>query len=154
MLRHLTPQDLAAVIALDRLALGGWWSAAQYQEELHKTNTLFVGLELDLSLMAMGAAWFILDEAHIVLLAVHPQYRGQGWGRRTLTYLLAEIPPHIRHTTLEVRSQNQIALNLYQSLGFQILGRRPHYYQNPPDDALILWRRDREISPGAGTNPI
>ncbi|MEN9214867.1 MAG: ribosomal protein S18-alanine N-acetyltransferase [Gloeomargarita sp. DG02_3_bins_56] len=154
MLRHLTPQDLAAVIALDRLALGGWWSAGQYQEELHKTNTLLVGLELECHLIAIGAAWLILDEAHIVLLAVHPQYRGQGWGRRTLTYLLAEIPPHIRHATLEVRSQNQIALNLYQSLGFQILGRRPHYYQNPPDDALILWRREPDISLHERTPPI
>jgi ribosomal-protein-alanine N-acetyltransferase len=43
---------------------------------------------------------------------------------------------------LEVRSQNRIALRLYQSLGFEILGRRPHYYQQPDDDALILWRRD------------
>ncbi|MEN9218506.1 MAG: ribosomal protein S18-alanine N-acetyltransferase [Gloeomargarita sp. DG_2_bins_126] len=153
MLRHLTPQDLAAVIALDRLALGGWWSAAQYQEELHRSNTLFVGLELDLHLIAMGAAWFILDEAHIVLLAVHPAHRGKGWGRRTLTYLLAQIPPNIHHATLEVRSQNQIALNLYQSLGFQILGRRPHYYQNPPDDALILWRREPDISPAERTTP-
>jgi ribosomal-protein-alanine N-acetyltransferase len=123
MLRRLTAADLDAVVALDRVALGGWWSAHQYAAELGKSNTLFVGLPQASQLLSMGAAWFILDEAHIVLLAVHPQHRGQGWGRLTLTYLLQELPPTIRHATLEV-------------------GRRPHYYQQPDDDALILWRRD------------
>ncbi|MEN9216170.1 MAG: ribosomal protein S18-alanine N-acetyltransferase [Gloeomargarita sp. HHBFW_bins_162] len=141
MLRHLTPADLDAVILLDRIALGGWWSAGQYQEELQKVNTLFIGLEQEKKLIAMGAAWLILDEAHIVILAVHPEYQGKGLGRQTLTYLLQELPPTIHHATLEVRSQNEVALNLYQSLGFRILGRRPHYYQNPDDDALILWRK-------------
>ena len=142
MLRRLTACDLDAVVALDRVALGGWWSTHQYAEELGKSNTLFVGLPEASQLLSMGAAWLILDEAHIVLLAVHPQQRGQGLGRLTLTYLLHQLPPTIRHATLEVRSQNQTALHLYQSLGFEILGRRPHYYQQPDDDALILWRRD------------
>ncbi|APB34380.1 ribosomal-protein-alanine acetyltransferase [Gloeomargarita lithophora Alchichica-D10] len=140
ILRRLTVEDLAAVLALDHLALKGWWSPGQYQEELQKSHTLFVGGEQGATLVSMGAAWLILDETHIVLLAVHPQYRGKGWGRLTLNYLLQTAPPTMRHTTLEVRSQNAIALNLYQSLGFQILGRRPHYYQKPEDDALILWR--------------
>lgn len=142
MLRHLTYLDLSAVVALDQAALGGWWSRGQYQEELQKSSTLFVGLTQELGLLSMTAAWLILDEAHIVLLAVHPQHRGKGLGRLTLNYLLQQCPATIRHATLEVRSQNIIALNLYQSLGFSILGRRPNYYKSPEDDALILWRRD------------
>ena len=141
MLRCLTSLDLEAVIGLDHLALGGWWSPAQYQEELQKSHTLFVGFPQESALLSMAAAWLILDEAHIVLLAVHPAHRGKGLGRLTLNYLIQQFPPTISHITLEVRSQNSIALHLYQSLGFVILGRRPHYYQNPEDDALILWRR-------------
>ncbi len=142
MLRLLTVGDLAAVVALDQAALGGWWSAQQYAEELAKASTLFVGFSQASHLLSMAAAWLICDEAHIVVLAVHPQHRRQGLGRRTLHYLLHQLPPSIRHATLEVRAQNTIALHLYQSLGFQILGRRRHYYQQPDDDALILWLRD------------
>ncbi len=143
MLRRLTYQDFSAVVALDQAALGGWWSPEQYQEELQKSSTLWVGFAPALALQSMTAAWLILDEAHIVLVAVHPQHRGKGLGRLTLNYLLQQLPATIHHITLEVRAQNTIALNLYQSLGFAILGRRPHYYHNPEDDALILWRRDR-----------
>jgi ribosomal-protein-alanine N-acetyltransferase len=141
MLRRLTYLDLEAVIGLDHLALGGWWSPGQYAEELQKSQTLFVGCPQESTLLSMAVAWLILDEAHIVLLAVHPDHRGKGLGRLTLNYLIEQFPPEICHITLEVRSQNSIALNLYQSLGFAILGRRPRYYQNPEDDALILWRR-------------
>lgn len=140
-LRHLTPADLAAVVALDQAAFGGWWSASQYAEELGKSSTVFVGDASPTELISMAAAWLILDEAHIVLLAVHPAHRGRGVGRATLDYLLQALPPAIAHATLEVRSQNTIALHLYQSCGFRIVGRRPGYYRNPDDDALILWRR-------------
>lgn len=140
-LRHLTVQDLDAVVALDQVALGGWWSPRQYAEELQKPGTLFVGYVAPDGLRSMAAAWVILDEAHIVLLAVHPEHRRQGLGRATLNHLLQTLPPTVMHATLEVRSQNTIALHLYQSCGFEVLGRRPSYYQNPDDDALILWRR-------------
>ncbi|MCS6781684.1 MAG: ribosomal protein S18-alanine N-acetyltransferase [Gloeomargarita sp. SKYBB_i_bin120] len=139
-LRRLTDQDGPAVVALDQAVFGGWWSARQYETELQKDSTLFVGYDVANQLVAMAAAWLILDEAHIVLLAVHPDHRRKGIGRATLNYLLQELPSTIAHVTLEVRAQNTPALNLYQSCGFRILGKRRHYYHNPDDDAFILWR--------------
>ena len=41
--------------------------------------------------------------------------------------------------TLEVRSHNQAAIALYEKLGFRNAGRRKGYYDDPPDDALIMW---------------
>ncbi|HIK25213.1 MAG TPA: hypothetical protein IGP91_05330 [Thermosynechococcus sp. M46_R2017_013] len=41
---------------------------------------------------------------------------------------------------MEVRASNEPAQRLYQHFGFELVGRRPRYYQNPEEDALILWR--------------
>ena len=52
--------------------------------------------------------------------------------------------------TLEVRASNAAALGLYRSFGFAVRGRRPNYYTNPVEDALILWR---EAGPGSVETP-
>ena len=49
--------------------------------------------------------------------------------------------------TLEVRASNDDALRFYEGLGFRAAGRRKHYYTNPVEDAVILWRE-----PDAGSN--
>jgi ribosomal-protein-alanine N-acetyltransferase len=47
-----------------------------------------------------------------------------------------------RRATLEVRESNTAALQLYERLGFHVAARRPGYYTNPSEDALILWREE------------
>ena len=72
-------------------------------------------------------------------LAVAPDCRRQGLGRKllcTLTELLHS--KGIESLSLEVRPSNQAALALYSELGFVQVGRRPKYYVNPTEDALIL----------------
>ena len=47
-----------------------------------------------------------------------------------------------RRATLEVRASNTPALQLYERMGFAVRGKRPGYYTNPSEDALILWREE------------
>jgi ribosomal-protein-alanine N-acetyltransferase len=91
-------------------------------------------------IVGLGCYWAILDEAHITLLAIAPPYRGQGLGRRLLLHLLTSARQRgLARATLEVRATNQLALKLYQSLGFRTAGRRRKYYSDG-EDALILWQ--------------
>jgi ribosomal-protein-alanine N-acetyltransferase len=48
----------------------------------------------------------------------------------------------VRRATLEVRESNLAARRLYERLGFTITAKRPKYYTEPEEDALILWRED------------
>jgi ribosomal-protein-alanine N-acetyltransferase len=48
-----------------------------------------------------------------------------------------------KRATLEVRASNHSALRLYERLGFYVAATRKHYYSNPVEDALILWRDDK-----------
>ncbi len=93
------------------------------------------------TLVGLGCFWSILEEAHITILAVHPDYQRQGLGKFLLYALLRDAKRRqLEWATLEVKPSNQAALSLYQKFGFKEVGRRPKYYKDTGEDALILWR--------------
>jgi [ribosomal protein S18]-alanine N-acetyltransferase len=134
---------LPAMMALDRLCLNALWSEDTYRREFNSENCHFVAAIDDrdpLNTIGFGCFWAILDEAHIILLAVHPDYRRQGLGRRLLVAMLDRAREiNMVRATLEVRTSNQPAIDLYTQLGFKIAGTRHKYYQNPIEDALVMW---------------
>jgi ribosomal-protein-alanine N-acetyltransferase len=137
----LLPNDLDAVVALDQVALGGLWSAQQWQIELADARRPGIGLWQNLQLQAMACGWLVVDELHITLVAVDPGRRRQGLGRQVLAALLQRaLADGARHATLEVAATNAAALALYAHLGFATAGIRRAYYRNG-DDALIQWMR-------------
>ncbi len=92
-------------------------------------------------LLGLGCYWAILDEAHITILGIHPDYQRRGLGHLMLCALLDRARQRdMARATLEVRISNQSALLLYQKFGFQIAGQRKGYYTDTGEDALILWR--------------
>ena len=97
--------------------------------------------EIPSQLIGLGCFWSILEEAHITLLAVHPEYQNQGLGKLLFYGLLYLAHQQgLERATLEVRVSNQTALSLYKKFGFQEVGKRRRYYQDTGEDALILWR--------------
>ena len=93
------------------------------------------------SLLGLGCFWSILEEAHITILAVHPDYQRQGLGQLLLYALLRDAKRRqLEWATLEVKPSNQAALSLYHKFGFKEAGRRRRYYKDTGEDALILWR--------------
>lgn len=162
-LQPLTEPLLEAAVELDRLCLGQLWTLDGYRRELDSPNSdLLVWItsssasqtsllsiphpQIKLSdelpvLIGLGCSWAIVDEAHITLLAIHPQYRRLGLAKGLLWGLLyCGLQRQLKWATLEVRASNQAALSLYQKFGFQEAGRRRRYYQDNGEDALILWR--------------
>ncbi|MCW6038027.1 ribosomal protein S18-alanine N-acetyltransferase [Spirulina subsalsa FACHB-351] len=142
-LKPLTVEQLDAVVELDRLCLGGLWTMEGYRRELDSPNSELLVLSIpgQSHLLGVGCFWAILEEAHITILAVHPNYHGQGLGKLLLSALLARAGQRgLERATLEVRTSNAVALGLYEKFGFKVAGSRPKYYQNPAEDALILWR--------------
>lgn len=142
----LEPEQVAAAVALDQQCLGGLWNADGYLREIDSSNSVLLALTTDLagepSLIGLGCVWMILDEAHITTLAVHPALRGRGLGQLLLTALMQAAWQRQMHwATLEVRASNAGAIALYRKFGFTDVGLRPRYYQNPEEDALILWRK-------------
>jgi [ribosomal protein S18]-alanine N-acetyltransferase len=142
-LKPLTNDDLSSVLEIDKACFGGLWTLSGYQREIDSPNSDLIGIFSTLppvKLLGIGCFWSILEEAHITLVAVHPQYQHQGFGQ-VLVYslLVTAMRRGLERATLEVRASNQTAISLYQKFGFKTAGRRRRYYQDNDEDALILW---------------
>jgi ribosomal-protein-alanine N-acetyltransferase len=85
--------------------------------------------------------WFAADEAELANIAVAPAMRGQGVAAALLDEALASAGHRgTARMFLEVRDSNVRARELYESRGFEEVGRRRRYYRRPVEDALILRR--------------
>lgn len=81
----------------------------------------------------------ILDECHILNVAVHPDRRRRSIAEQLVTHLI-QGNPAIRDCFLEVRENNRPAIGLYEKLGFRVIGRRLRYYRNG-EHALVMQYR-------------
>jgi [ribosomal protein S18]-alanine N-acetyltransferase len=146
--RPISVDEIDSIVILDRLCFGGLWSIDSYRREMTNDNSHFLGVSIDRTLepetsgiIGFGCFWAILDEAHITLLGVHPQYQRQGLGKLLLGALLDKARSiEMARATLEVRASNQGAIDLYERFGFQTVGRRKKYYQDTGEDGIIMWR--------------
>jgi ribosomal-protein-alanine N-acetyltransferase len=135
----LGPAELQACLDLDRLCLGGLWSARQWRTELADPLRVGLGLMQAGRLLAIACAWLIVDELHITLVAVDPAHRRRGLAQGLLRALLQRGRElGAARATLEVGSGNPAGLALYRAVGFRTTGVRRGYYSNG-DDALIQW---------------
>ncbi|MEP7356345.1 MAG: ribosomal protein S18-alanine N-acetyltransferase [Anaerolineales bacterium] len=98
------------------------------------------------NVVGYGGFWFIIDEAHISTIAVHPDWRGQGVGESLFVQMLEQaLDLGARTATLEVRVTNDPAQRLYYKYEFEQTGRRKRYYRDNGEDALLL---TAELHPG------
>ncbi|MEB3321239.1 MAG: GNAT family N-acetyltransferase [Synechococcaceae cyanobacterium] len=135
----LGPEHLEACLALDRSSLGGLWSREQWRTELADPARPGVGLWRGRELAAMACGWLVLDELHVTVVAVAPERRRRGLGRRVLAALLERgRAGGARRATLEVAAGNAAARALYDACGFRVAGVRRGYYRSG-EDALIQW---------------
>ena len=120
----------------------GLWSERQYTREImHSASELLCVWHAESELIAFSCTERVLDESHMLSLAVHPEWRGRGLARTlVLASLLSARAAQQRLMTLEVRESNTAAIGLYRSCGLSEVGRRPKYYKRPDEDALLLSR--------------
>lgn len=144
-LRSMRADDIPQVAALDHLSFADPWPQGSFEYEL-KANNYSLCLVAEDPAAAEGGnivgalvIWLIVDEAHIATIAVHPDHRHRGIGRRLLAEgLLQAAERGAVKSLLEVSSGNAEALHLYYGFGFKAVGLRPNYYPTEQEDALLL----------------
>jgi ribosomal-protein-alanine N-acetyltransferase len=141
--------DLEAVLEIERASFQTPWSRQAFLHELQRNRVaeLWVargerGPEAASRIVGYLCLWAVADEVHVTNLAVHPDWRGGGVGRKLLGTLLTHHRTlGARRAFLEVRPGNAEARRLYGSLGFKEVGRRRGYYVDTGEDALLLEAR-------------
>jgi ribosomal-protein-alanine N-acetyltransferase len=141
--RAMGLDDLDNVLEIDRLSFPVPWPERSYRYELteNPASSLLVAEAADPAQEVVGfiGCWLIADEVHISTLAVHPAFRGHGIGRTLLEETLDQSARRgAEIATLEVRVTNATAINLYRKMGFEVVGRRPGYYRDNGEDALLM----------------
>ncbi len=152
-LRRMSVVDLPEVEALDQAGFTDPWPAGAFAHELQSEvpNLCLVAEDSKLSdwqkIVAAAVFWFILDELHLGTISVLSGYRKQKIGLALLIEgLLLGQQMGAQSSLLEVRAGNSEALNLYQGLGYQVVGRRLGYYHDNQEDALLLTLPQIEVA--------
>ena len=142
MIRWMLKDDLDAVAELEQLSFSIPWSYENLEQGL--SNGLDQYLVWEENGMAAGYINFriLAGEREIERVAVHPLLRGRGFGRKLMEAMVEYASGQgVRDITLDVRVNNQTAINLYESCGFVKEAIRKDYYREPTEDAIIMWRR-------------
>ena len=139
IIRRMTMADVDGVAAVEAATFPTPWSRDAFISEMKNVAARYLVAEKDGRIIGYAGAWIILDESHITNIAVLKDERGQGIGR-ALTHGLMQYLSNLgaAYATLEVRKSNEVAQNLYVSLGFIKLGVRKRYYEDNGEDALIM----------------
>ena len=138
----MSAEHLDEIAELERICFSMPWSRTMLAEELKDDLSAFL-VALDESGHVAGYAGMrvILDEGYINNIAVRPEYRRRGIARKLLQPFLDFAHTNkLAFLTLEVRVSNAGAIALYESTGFETVGRRRNYYEYPTEDALIMTR--------------
>lgn len=143
IIRPMERRDADRVHEIECACFRSPWSRLALLGELRNDVALYLVMEQDGVICGYGGMWIIFEEAHVTNVAIMPEYRNQGWGRR----LMLAMMEHARNRgaekmTLEVREGNLVAQRLYASLGFEQNGFRPRYYSDTGEGAKLLWNNN------------
>lgn len=146
IIRQAGPADTADIFEIEKLCFPDPWSMDSIRYELEENEKAFyLVAEHSGKVVGYMGLWWILDEGHITNVAVRPGYRNRKIAEGIIRVMLEHtIGAGILHHTLEVRRDNQPAINLYEKFGFEVDGVRKGYYQFDGEDALIMWRHATE----------
>lgn len=139
---QLVPMDkshLKQVAELDRAFFSRPWSQDSWENELYNTTVSLVVAETQEGyVLGYGVLGVILDEGCLEKLAVREEYRRQGVAQAILDSYLRYGRERLAYITLEVREDNDPAIQLYMKNGFVQVGRRKNYYSEVHKDAILM----------------
>jgi ribosomal-protein-alanine N-acetyltransferase len=130
---------------LIEVGLGWRWTAARVAWQIQSQDTLVLVARTEVSLVGFAIMHFLMEDAHLLLLAVSPPYQRRGVGGRLLAWLEKSARvAGIGRIHLEVRAENQEAQSFYKALGFNQERLIPGYYNGKEAAARMVknLRRD------------
>lgn len=135
-IERMRTEHLDGVARLLEQCIPSPWSRASIIGEMERLDAVCLVAEDRDTVVAFLAFERVLDEGTVAVLAVDSRYRRQGIARRMLTQAIS-AEDELRRVMLEVRRSNAPAVALYERMGFECVGVRAGYYDDPREDALL-----------------
>ena len=143
----MSNENVADAAAVERECFSKPWTEQMLRDELDNMSASFIVAEADNG-RAIGYAGLtvVLDEGYINNVAVRSQFRKNGVASALLDVFIRFAQAHeLAFLTLEVRASNEAAIALYKKHGFEEVGRRKNYYEDPKEDALLMTRYFKKV---------
>lgn len=138
----MSSEDLPEAMAIERTTIYSPWSEYMFQTEINQKNLGLITFRIKGQLVGYFCFWKVLDEAHLLNLSIHVDFRGKGLGTFLMKYLEQIcINMDISSILLEVAKTNYSAINLYNKCGFIRIGMRNKFYPETGDDAIVMRKR-------------
>ncbi len=135
----MNESHVAQVAELEKICFSAPWSESSVRSELTNPLSSWLVAVEDGKVLGYVGSQSVMGEADMMNVAVSPDSRRRGIARKLVEALAQDLAAKQVHSlTLEVRASNEPAKALYEQLSFAQVGRRPNYYRNPREDALIL----------------
>jgi ribosomal-protein-alanine N-acetyltransferase len=143
-----TPEMLPDILSLEEACFSSPWTRKMLETELMGNQFAYFLVAMQQGQSAVGAKssivgyhcfWIVFEELRLMNLAVRESMRRQGIGRALARDAFRfALDQAATRAVLEVRASNEPARSLYTQLGFVQVGKRPHYYANPIEDAVLM----------------
>lgn len=151
-------EDLVEILQIENDSFPTPWSLGLFRSETNNPiSRVMVGRtagKLGRAVAGYIVFWCVADEIHLHNIAVRRDLRRCGIGSRLLSRVFCDSRAHgARLVTLEVRRSNLAALSFYERFGFTVRGRRPGYYGDTGEDALIMTADMGPHPAGSGATP-
>lgn len=141
---YMDLKDIDDVMTVEKLSFTIPWSKDAFIEEVSKNKfAIYITAKVNGRVVGYAGMWKVCDEGHITNVAVHPEFRKHGIGRKLVeNMVLVAKKEGIDRMTLEVRRSNIAAQTLYLKFGFKVEGCRKGYYSDNGEDAIIMWKEN------------
>lgn len=138
--RRAELRDVRHIRAIDAQVYPTPWSEKLTLQQVTGVGRFHLVAEVSHRVVAHAGLVFLDGDAHIATIAVSPSHQRRGLADEMMRHLFAAAEANgCEALTLEVRSGNAPAIALYERHGFVEAGRRPGYYADNREDALIMW---------------
>jgi [ribosomal protein S18]-alanine N-acetyltransferase len=134
-----TVADLDAIEEIERHSFPRPWPRSAFEAELARAQARVFVVRRGDRVAGFCNVWIVVDELHVLSIAIHPDHRRAGLGARMVAHVLdAGRAARCVIATLEVRRGNRPAIALYEAAGFETVNVRTGYYQDNNEDALVM----------------
>jgi ribosomal-protein-alanine N-acetyltransferase len=139
--RPMLEVDLDQVTAIEKASMPSPWSKELFEEELRRPLAHYFVVEVEGQVAGYMGYWQAPEEAHIINLAISPEFRRKGLGQAMIDRCVEFAAKRgSRIATLEVRAGNQAAQALYEKCQFRFIAIRKQYYSDNLEDAIVMIR--------------
>lgn len=141
IIRKAAAEDVPAIAEIEKASIPQPWSEAAFADALTQENAVTLVAEADGEIAGFITGVFLFDNADIYSVATAEKHRKKGIGGKLLQAFFDTLPTEVEAVGLEVRESNSAAISLYEKSGFERVGLRKNFYEQPRENAVLYTKQ-------------